>query len=239
MIERVSNSSGVSPATDLTQKAASTKTLCTTPFGDVMVDHLSTPNLAVVFSGRRSEAGSAPPATLPAAAVVFSGRQSEAGSAPPATLPAAAEPAAQAGVLTATRQAAVVAPPSTLTAAVAAVETAASDLASAPTAQSVFGSQPWLAAPTGSNPDGTQFGYNPIYFATLQTAQQIAAMVGGQVIEQKAIAPDGPIHQQTPNEMIRLSDGRVVNPGLIAAFYTHGYPQSYIDLMIQNEIQGT
>jgi hypothetical protein len=217
MIERVSNSSGVSPATDLTQKAASTKTLCPTSFGDVMVDHLSTPNLAVVFSGRRFEAGSAPPATLSAAE----------------------EPTAQAGVLTATKQAAVAAPPSTLSAAVAAAETAASDLASVPTAQSVFGSQPWLAAPTGSNPDGTQFGYNPIYFATLQTAERIAAMVGGKVIEQKAIAPDGPIQQQTPNEMIRLSDGRVVNPGLIAAFYDHGYPQSYIDLLIQNEIQGT
>ena len=60
-----------------------------------------------------------------------------------------------------------------------------------------------------------------------------------QVVEQKAIAPDGPIQQQVPNEMIKLSNGRVVNAGLIAAFYDHGYPQSYIDLLIQNEIQGT
>jgi hypothetical protein len=39
--------------------------------------------------------------------------------------------------------------------------------------------------------------------------------------------------------MIKLSNGQVVNAGLIAAFYDHGYPQSYIDLLIQNEIQGT
>ena len=182
-----------------------------------MVDHLSTPNLAVVFSGRRFEAGSAPPATLPAAA----------------------EPAAQASVVTATQHAAVAVAASALPPSVAAAQTEAGDLASVPTAQSVFGSQPWLAAPTGSNPDGAQFGYNPIYFATLQTAERIAAMVGGQVVEQKAIAPDGPIQQQTSNEMIRLSNGRVLNAGLIAAFYDHGYPQSYIDLLIQNEIQGT
>jgi hypothetical protein len=146
-------------------------------------------------------------------------------------------PAAQAAVATATTQAAVAT--CALPAALAAAETEAGDSTSVPTAQSVFGSQPWLAAPYGNNPDGTQFGYNPIYFATLQTAQQIAAMVGGQVIEQKAIAPNGSIQQQTPNEMIKLSNGQVVNAGLIAAFYDHGYPQSYIDLLIQNEIQGT
>ena len=38
--------------------------------------------------------------------------------------------------------------------------------------------------------------------------------------------------------MIKLSNGTVVNAGLIASFYTHGYPQSYIDQMIKDETQG-
>jgi hypothetical protein len=46
------------------------------------------------------------------------------------------------------------------------------------------------------------------------------------------------MRQQVPNQMIQLSDGRVVNAGLIADFYDHGYPQSYIDMLIQNEIRG-
>jgi hypothetical protein len=128
---------------------------------------------------------------------------------------------------------------STEQAAGTAADTQTADSSSAPTAQSVFGSQPWLAAPTGTNPDGTQFSYNPIYFATPQTAEQIAATVGGQVVEENAIAPNGSIYQNTPNEMIELSNGTVVNAGLIADFYDHGYPQSFVDQMIQNEIQGT
>ena len=56
MIEKTSNNSGVSPAAGLTQKATSTKTLRHVLFGDVMVNELSTPNLASVFSGGRSVA---------------------------------------------------------------------------------------------------------------------------------------------------------------------------------------
>ena len=47
------------------------------------------------------------------------------------------------------------------------------------------------------------------------------------------------MQQNVPNEMIKLSSGQVVNAGLIADFYNHGYPQSYIDLLIKNETQGT
>ena len=38
--------------------------------------------------------------------------------------------------------------------------------------------------------------------------------------------------------MVKLSDGRLINPGLVASFYTHGYPQSYVDQMIANEVKG-
>jgi len=210
MIGKVSDSAGVAPAADLTQKTAATKTHRHTPFGDVMVDELAPPNLAGVFLGGRSHARRAHTAV--------------------------AATTGQAGVAATPVQSAAVA--STVNAAVAATDSQAADSSSAPTAQSVFGSQPWLAAPTGSNPDGTQFGYNPIYFATRQTAEQIAAMVGGQVVEQNAIAPNGTMRQQVPNEMIQLANGSVVNAGLIADFYDHGYPQSYIDMLIQNEIRG-
>ena len=246
MIQKVSDNAGVAPVADLTQKTATTKTHRHTPFGDVMVDELSTPNVAGIFLGGRSHARTAPAAvaarTAPAAVAATTTQTAVAATRAQAAV--AATPA-QAAVVTTRAQAAVAATPapaaavaSTVNAAVAAPDSQAADSSSAPTAQSVFGSQPWLATPTGNNPDGTQFGYNPIYFATPQTAQQIAAMVGGQVVEQDAIAANGAMRQQVPNEMIQLSNGSVVNAGLIADFYDHGYPQSYIDMLIQNEIRG-
>src|SRR5271157_3893009 len=60
MIGRVSNNTGASPAADLTPKAASTKVLCRTPFGDVMVNELSTSNIADILLGNRSGRNSAP-----------------------------------------------------------------------------------------------------------------------------------------------------------------------------------
>jgi hypothetical protein len=237
MIQKVSDNAGVAPVTDLTQKTATTKTHRQTPFGDVMVDELSTPNVAGIFLGGRSHARTAQ-ATVAAttAQATVAGKPTQTAVAAIPTRTAVAATRAQATVAATRAQAAAVA--STLNVAVAASDPQAADASSAPTAQSVFGSQPWLTAPTGNNPDGTQFGYNPIYFATPQTAQQIAAMVGGQVVEQNAIAPNGAMRQQVPNEMIQLANGRVVNAGLIADFYDHGYPQSYIDMLIQNEIRG-
>jgi hypothetical protein len=221
MIENISNNSGVSPAADLTQKAASAKTLCHTPFGDVMVDELSTPNLAAIFSGGRPDAKSASAAAQP---VVVA-------------------PAAQAAVAASTAQAAV-ATTSTVQSAVAASTVQAAtggDPAqnSAPTAESVFGSSPWLADPTGTAPDGSSYSYNPLYFATTETADQVAQMVGGKVVASDQLASAGtPFVQQQPNQMVELANGTLINPGLVASFYTHGYPQSYIDTLIQNETQG-
>ncbi|MGA9624864.1 MAG: hypothetical protein WBQ65_10360, partial [Bryobacteraceae bacterium] len=68
MIENVSHNAGVSPATDLTQKTAGAKTLYHTPFGDVMVDELSSPSLAGLFPAGRSDAKSASAASQPAVA---------------------------------------------------------------------------------------------------------------------------------------------------------------------------
>jgi hypothetical protein len=109
--------------------------------------------------------------------------------------------------------------------------------APAPTAESVFGPNPWIANPTGIGPNGA-FSYNPHYFATPQTAAMVAQMVGGKVVPSSQFTPNGgPFLQQQPNQMVQLPDGRMINPGLVASFYTHGYPQSYIDMMVACEVK--
>ncbi len=52
----------------------------------------------------------------------------------------------------------------------------------------LFGANPWLTDPTGSGP-GPVTHYNPIYFATPQTAQTVAQMVGGTVISMQYSPP--------------------------------------------------
>ena len=187
---------------------------------------------AVVAAAAVKAAGAA--VTAKAAVVASTG---QAAAAATTVKTAVAASTGQAAAAATTMKAEVAA--ATGQAAAAAADTQTTDSSSAPTAQSVFGGQPWLTSPTGTNPDGTHFSYNPLYFATPQTAEQIAAMVGGQVVEQNAIAPNGSIYQNTPNEMIKLPNGTIVNAGLIAGFYDHGYPQSFVDQMIKNEIQGT
>jgi hypothetical protein len=106
-----------------------------------------------------------------------------------------------------------------------------------PTPESVFGDNPWMANPTGSGL-GQSWGYNPQYFATAQTAQTVANMVGGTVVQENEMAPNGPLGQDQSNEMVKLSDGSLINAGLVAGFYTHGYSQSMVDQMIANEVKG-
>lgn len=108
----------------------------------------------------------------------------------------------------------------------------------APTAESVFGDNPWLVNPTGMAPDGSIYSYTPQWFATPQTAATVAQMVGGTVVETDEMtnAPGSLYQQQQPNEMVRLKNGALINAGLVAGFYTHGYPQSFVDQMIANEV---
>lgn len=113
--------------------------------------------------------------------------------------------------------------------------------AAPPTAESVFGPNPWLSNPTGMAPDGSIYGYNPMYFATPQTAAKVAQMLGGTVVQANEItnAPGSTFQQQQPNQMVLLKNGALINPGLVAGFYTHGYPQSMVDQMIANEVANT
>jgi hypothetical protein len=105
-----------------------------------------------------------------------------------------------------------------------------------PTAESVFGANPWIANPGGTAPNGVKYGYNPLYFATPATAAKVAQMVGGKVVAINAITGDGGFVQNQPNQMVQLPNGGMLNAGLIASFYDHGYPQSYIDRLISNEV---
>ena len=105
-----------------------------------------------------------------------------------------------------------------------------------PTPELVFGASPWETNPLGRNPNGTEFSYNPIYFASPNTAAQVAQMLGGTVTENNALAASA---QEQPNRMVQMPDGRMINSGLVASFYSHGYPQSYIDGLLAREINGT
>jgi hypothetical protein len=62
-------------------------------------------------------------------------------------------------------------------------------------------------------------------------------MVGGTVVQANEMAPNGPLGQDQPNEMVKLPNGGMINPGLVAGFYTHGYSQSMVDQMIANEVK--
>lgn len=104
----------------------------------------------------------------------------------------------------------------------------------------LFGPNPWLTDPTGSGPDGTVTNYNPVYFATQQTAQTVAGMLGGKVVQsnQMVTAPGSPFTQNQSNYMVQLTDGAQVNPGFIADIYAHGWNQSFIDQQVANEVAG-
>jgi len=139
----------------------------------------------------------------------------------------------------------MVAAAATSTSSASAAEAAATSTAQAaapPTAQSVFGPNVWMTDPTGLNPDGSTFEYNPFYFATQGTAQTVAQMVGGSVITQDVFtepAGQDPFVQQQPNYMVQMPNGAVINPGLVASFYTFGFSQSQIDTMIAQEVANT
>lgn len=109
------------------------------------------------------------------------------------------------------------------------------------TAEQVFGANPWVANPSGTCPNGQTFGYNPLYFATAGTAADVAQMVGGTVVQDNEFTkntPGDPFTQQQPNEMVELPGGALINPGLIASLYTHGYPQWMVNQAVSNEVAG-
>jgi hypothetical protein len=107
----------------------------------------------------------------------------------------------------------------------------------APTAQSLFGANPWMTGTGGTGPNGS-YSYNPYYFATPATAAKVAQMLGGTVVAMNAITPFGPFQQNQQNLMVQMPDGRLINAGLVAGFYDHGYTQQTVDKMIAAEVSG-
>jgi hypothetical protein len=107
-----------------------------------------------------------------------------------------------------------------------------------PTVESVFGDNAFVTDPKpgGSGSNGLKYDYNPIYFATPLTASIVARALGGTVVAMNAITPFGPFIQNQPNLMVQMPDGKLINAGLIANWFSHGYPQSYIDQQIALEI---
>lgn len=103
----------------------------------------------------------------------------------------------------------------------------------------LFGANPWLTDPTGSGP-GPVTNYNPIYFATEQTAQTVAQMAGGTVVpmDEFTSAPGSPFQQNEPNLMVQLPNGGLINPGLVADIYTHGWNQAFVNQQVANEFAG-
>ena len=107
-----------------------------------------------------------------------------------------------------------------------------------PTAESVFGSNPWITNAGGNGPNG-QYGYNKYYFATPETAAKVAQMLGGTVVAANDLTPYGPFVQNQANQMIQMPDGRLINAGIIASYYDHGWSQKTIDTMVNGEIAGS
>lgn len=106
---------------------------------------------------------------------------------------------------------------------------------------SPFGPNPFITNAGYTAPGGFSGGYNPLYFATQQTANTAAQMIpGAKVIQQNAItnAPGSQIMQNQPNWMLQLPNGQVINPGFLADAFNHGYPQQYINQLLSSEVNG-
>jgi hypothetical protein len=109
--------------------------------------------------------------------------------------------------------------------------------AMAPTAQSLFGPSPWINNAGGNGPNGA-YGYNKYYFATPETAAKVAQILGGRVVASNDLTPLGPFVQNQANQMVQMPDGRLINAGIIASYYDHGWSQQTVNALVQGEIAG-
>jgi len=68
----------------------------------------------------------------------------------------------------------------------------------------------------------------------------VAQMSGGTVVSMNMFtsAPGSPFQQSQPNLMVQLPNGELINPGLVADVYTHGWSQAFEDQQVANEISG-
>ena len=205
MVNNVASSVTLPTTLPDNNQAASGKTLVHTPWGDVMADEQSQPDFYALFHPMTEQAAPAAQQTATGQSPTQSTTTQQAATQQSSPQPAGAQQGAS-----------------------------IKDPAATPTLESVFGAQPWMSSPGGTGPNGEKWGYNPVYFATAATAEKVASLVGGTVIQKNDIitAGGGPFQQNAPNELIQFADGRTVNAGLIANEFNHGYSQAYIDAQI-------
>jgi hypothetical protein len=87
---------------------------------------------------------------------------------------------------------------------------------------------------------GGSWAINREYFASTITAQWIAAKYGtGQVISKPYVGSGGPFTCDVMELHIKLSDGREVNAGVLAAYYVRNSPslahQLIVDLLAKKD----
>lgn len=91
---------------------------------------------------------------------------------------------------------------------------------------------------TESGPDGQSWPLNSNYFATAETAFKMAGLYGtGEVVAVDAGGSGGPFGASAQEYQIRLQDGRLVNAGILASYYTRNPENLYpgvADRMIRN-----
>lgn len=167
---------------------------------------------------------------------------------PAATVPAAAQPAATKTQTSAEWQqfydwfAYGITPGSEATPAAtvqpATTATAATPAASAPTEPALPTGDLWETSVTGTGPYGSTTVYNPIQFATAQTAQQMAQIVGGQ---EQDFTLGGPYTTSSPIREIVGAGDNPLNAGLVAdLFQKYGDQQgSYAWQVIDRDLGKT
>lgn len=105
-----------------------------------------------------------------------------------------------------------------------------------PRVEEIFGETFWVESPQARHAGGF-WNINPLHFATDQTAAKLAEMLGGKAVQRYDVMNgSGPFYQTQPNNMIELRNGVVLNAGLLADIYNHGYPQSFIDRQIASMV---
>jgi hypothetical protein len=103
-------------------------------------------------------------------------------------------------------------------------------------ATDVFGADVWFTNPTGTGPAGDFRFVDIADWATLATANKVASIIGGSVVQSDpyAGAPTGKINQ--PMYKVQLADGTLINAGEVAAYFTHGMSLDDVATAIVAEI---
>jgi hypothetical protein len=197
-------------------------------------------SLTRVVHNPRIPTKTATPVATANTAATAAGTDSSASTAPSFTAVFAAMSAAATAAGTTVATTAPSPAGSTTTTAATTPAAAPADDATDGPAGPLFGANPWVTDPTGSGPGGGVTNYNPIYFATPQTAQTVAQMVGGTVVSTQVFTPSpgSPFQQDQPNLMVQLPNGGLINPGLVADIYTHGWNQTFVNQQVANEVAG-